>query len=247
MSWNVDRQRTSGRIRIDIRSDFCVLGDMTDTATEVCLNKVDASGGASVLHWGRGMRPGIRTDVHDLATILLLVALVPVALFTVKDYAISNDEGVQHRYGELIIAYYSSGFKNQDVFNFDNFYLYGGLFDIVAVALSKLVPVDPYHLRHILCAFIGIVGIGAVAATARMIAGPRAALIAAIALSVSGAWYGAMFNHTKDIPFAAAMMGATLYIVRIARMLPSPHIGDLAACGLLTGLRWACGCWACFC
>ena len=75
----------------------------------------------------------------------------------------------------MIIAYYASGFRDQSVFGFQNLYLYGGLFDIVAVALSHLVPIDPYDLRHILCALIGIGGIGAAAATARLIAGPRAA------------------------------------------------------------------------
>ena len=44
-----------------------------------------------------------------------------------------------------------------------------------------------------------------------------------------------MFNHTKDIPFAAAMMGATLVLIRIARRLPSPRTADIAWFGLLTG------------
>ena len=101
--------------------------------------------------------------------------------------------------------------------------------------LSHVVPVDPYDLRHILCALIGIGGIGAAAATARLIAGPRAGLIAATSLTLCGAWYGSMFNHTKDIPFAAAMMGATLFLIRIARRLPSPRAGDIAAFGLLAG------------
>ena len=176
-----------------------------------------------------------RFDAYDIATVVLITALVVTALCTFKDYAISNDEGVQHHYGELIIAYYASGFTAQGVFSFQNLYLYGGLFDIMAAALGHLVPIDPYDLRHILCALIGIGGIGATAATARLIAGPRAALIAAIGLSVCGAWYGTMFNHTKDIPFAAAMMGATLFLIRIARSLPSPRAGDMAAFGLLAG------------
>lgn len=176
-----------------------------------------------------------RSSVYDFVTLAVLAALVVIALLTFKDYAISNDEGVQHHYGELIIAYYKSGFKDQSVFTFENLYLYGGLFDIVAVSLSHLLPVDPYDLRHLLCALIGIAGIGAAAATARTIAGARAALIAALLLSVCGAWYGAMFNHTKDIPFAAAMMGATFFLVRIARFLPSPRISDVAALGLLMG------------
>ncbi len=177
----------------------------------------------------------MRFDPFDIATSALLATLVVLALWTLRDYAISNDEGVQHHYGELILNYYASGFRDRSVFTFENLYLYGGLFDVVAVSLSHLVPLDPYDLRHILCALIGIAGIGATAATARSIAGPRAGLLAAIGLSVCGAWYGTMFNHTKDIPFAGAMMGATLVLMRIARRLPSPRLGDVAVFGVLTG------------
>jgi hypothetical protein len=181
------------------------------------------------------MRWTARFEAHDIATVMLLAALVAVALLTYKDYAISNDEGVQHHYGELIIAYYRSGFTDKSLFSFQNLYLYGGMFDIIAVLLSHVVAVDTYDLRHIICALMGIGGIAAAAATARLIAGPRAGLIAAISLTLCGAWYGSMFNHTKDIPFAAAMMGATLFLIRIARRLPSPRAGDIAAFGLLAG------------
>src|ERR1700719_1477687 len=81
----------------------------------------------------------------------------------------------------------------------------------------------------------GIGGIAASAATARLIAGPRAGLVSAVLLALCGAWYGAMFNHTKDIPFAAAMMGATLFVIRIARHLPSPRAVGLVGFGLLAG------------
>jgi hypothetical protein len=183
----------------------------------------------TVLRWGE------RPFVYDIATAILIAALVAVALWTFKDYAISNDEPVQHHYGELILRYYDSWLQDRSVFNFDNLYLYGGLFDIIAVTLSHLVPIEPYQVRHILCALIGIGGIGAAAATARLISGPRAGLIAAIALGVCGAWYGTMFNHTKDIPFAAAMIGATLVLIRIGRTLPRPRTFDVATLGVLAG------------
>jgi hypothetical protein len=209
---------------------------MIDTATEPKLTGARVSGTAEeALPWSKAVRFIARFGAYDLATVVLIAALAVIALCTFKDYAITNDEGVQHHYGELIVAYYASGFTEQGVFSFQNLYLYGGLFDIIAVALGHLVPIDPYDLRHILCASIGIGGIGATAATTRLIAGPRAALIAAVCLSVCGAWYGTMFNHTKDIPFAAAMTGATLLLIRIARRLPSPRAGDVAAFGLLTG------------
>ena len=184
---------------------------------------------------GKVIRPLAAFESYDLLTGGILLALAVTALFTFKDYAISNDEGVQHHYGELIIAYYRSGLAVRDLFTFQNLYLYGGLFDIIAVALAHVTSVDPYDLRHILCAMTGIGGIAASAATARLIAGPRAGLIAAVALTLCGAWYGAMFNHTKDLPFAAGMVGATLFLIRIARSLPSPRIGDIAAFGLMAG------------
>jgi hypothetical protein len=180
-------------------------------------------------------------DQYDLAAALVFATLIALVAFTFGDYGISNDEGVQQRYGELIVRYYASGMTDQAVFHFRNLYLYGGLFDIVAVGLEKLLPLDPYAVRHLLSALTGVGGIAAVWATARSIGGPRAGLLAALALSVCGIWYGAMFNHTKDIPFAAAMMTATYLLLRIGRQLPRPNwllVGLFGiACGCAVGLR----------
>src|ERR1700727_2930509 len=168
-------------------------GEMIDPATEPKLTGARISGTAEqALPWSKVIRFFARFDAYDLATVVLIAALGVIVLCTFKDYAITNDEEVQQRYGELIVAYYTSGLTEQGVFSFQNLYLYGGLFDIIAVALSHLVPIDPYHLRHILCALVGIGGIGAAAATARLIASPRAGLIAAISLTSCGAWYGSM-------------------------------------------------------
>ncbi|MBR0956592.1 hypothetical protein [Bradyrhizobium japonicum] len=166
---------------------------------------------------------------------MLIAVLIILALCTFRDYAVSNDEVVQHQYGKLILDYYQSGLRNRNVFGLDNLYLYGGLFDIVAVALAQLIPIDAFDLRHILCALIGISGIAATAATARLIAGPRAGLLAASSLALCGPWYGAMFNHTKDIPFAAAMMGAMLVLIRIGQQMSSPSPRQILSLGLLAG------------
>jgi hypothetical protein len=176
-----------------------------------------------------------RIDPFDLFSVLLLAGLVAVALATFEQYGISNDEAVQQRYGELIIAYYASGFTDQSLFHFDNLYLYGGLFDIAAVLLERAVPLEPFFVRHILCAMIGIVGIGATCATARLIAGPRAGLFAAVGLALCGPFYGAMFNHTKDIPFAAFMMAATYLLLRASRDLPRPRLRHVLGFGVMLG------------
>ncbi len=174
-------------------------------------------------------------DVYDLATFLLLAALVVLVLLTYQHYAISNDEEIQQKYGELIIAYYLSGFTNRALFELSNLYLYGGLFDVLVTLLGKAVPIDVYSIRHIVSALTGIGGIAATWATARLIAGPRAGLIAAVMLTLCGIWYGAMFNHTKDIPFAAAVIGALYFLLRLARDLPHPRRRDVIAFGLLLG------------
>lgn len=175
-------------------------------------------------------------SLYDAAAFALLAALVVIALATFGSYAVSNDEPVQQHYGELILSYYRSGFADRTLFHFQNLFLYGGLFDVLANLFQQLAPfADLYDIRHIFCALTGIGGIAATWATARLIAGPRAGLIAALALAVCGPWYGSMFNHTKDIPFAAAMIGAAYFLLRTTRALPNPRVRDVAAFGVLLG------------
>jgi hypothetical protein len=176
-----------------------------------------------------------KIDPYDFSAFLLLVGLAILVALTYGDYGVSNDEGVQQTYGELIIRYYESGFTDRAVFNFDNLYLYGGLFDLMATGIAKLVPLHLYDVRHILCAAFGVGGIAATFATARMIGGARAGLIAAAALAVCGAWYGGMFNHTKDVTFGAAMIGATFMLLRVTRDLPRPRWRDVILLGVLIG------------
>jgi hypothetical protein len=174
-------------------------------------------------------------DPLDLAAVAVFGLLIILVLTTFRDYAISNDEEVQQRYGELIVTYYTSSFADQGLFHFRNLYLYGGLFDIIAVGLEKILPLDIYAVRHLLSALTGVGGVVAVWATARAIAGSRAGLLAAAALALCGIWYGAMFNHTKDIPFASAMMGATYFLLLIGRELPRPRWRLVLAFGVLCG------------
>jgi len=175
-------------------------------------------------------------SVYDAATVALLVVLVVLVFATYQSYAVSNDEPVQQHYGTLILDYFRSGFTDRSLFHYVNLYLYGGLFDILANLLEKLFPwADLYDVRHVFCALIGIGGIGAAWATARLVSGPRAGAIAAFALATCGPWYGSMFNHTKDIPFAAAMIGATYFLLRATRGLPRPGRSAVIGFGLLLG------------
>ena len=110
-----------------------------------------------------------------------------------------------------------------------------------AVGLTKLLPFDPFLIRHFLSAMIGVAGMAAVWATARFVSGPRAGLIALVAIAVCGPYFGGMFNHTKDVPFAAAVIGAIYFLLRAGRDLPTPRWSDVIGFGLMlgaaTGLR----------
>lgn len=176
-----------------------------------------------------------QVDPWDAASYGLIAFLLVLAVLVFRDYGISNDEDVQHRYGAMIIAYYTSGLSDRTLFSFNNLYLYGGLFDVVAVLAERVLPFDHFLIRHLLSGLIGVAGIFATWASARLIGGPRMGLIAALALCVCGPWFGAMFNHTKDIPFAAAMMGATYFLLCISRDLPNAQWRHVAGFGLLLG------------
>ena len=178
---------------------------------------------------------GSRSRATDRVSLAILIALVVLAILLFRDYGISNDEEVQHRYGELIIDYYASGFRDTAVFNYKNLYLYGGLFDLVAVGLARLLPFDPFLIRHFLSAMIGVAGMAGVWATARLVAGPRAGLIALCAIAVCGPYFGGMFNHTKDVPFAAAVIWAVFFLLRAGRDLPAPRRIDVIGFGLMLG------------
>jgi len=208
---------------------------MTESVTGLEPSSPDFAG-ARLGDWpGRLWRRLSRYDAFDLASAVALAALIALVLWTFQDYAVSNDEGVQHRYAELIVAYYTSGFTDTSVFKFDNLYLYGGLFDLAALGLSHILPVDDYELRHLLCGLIGVGGIAAAGAIARLIAGPRAGFFAIVALALCGSWYGGMFNHTKGVPLAAFMAGALYFLIRASRDLPVPRMRDVLGFGVMAG------------
>ena len=171
----------------------------------------------------------------------LFGALTIFILLSFRQYGVSNDEEVQHVYGQLLLKFYSSGFEDYSAFAYKNLYLYGGFFDLVAATLEKLLPIWVWDIRHLLSATFGLVGIIAVYKITRKLAGERAALFAAVLLTLTGAWSGAMFTHTKDVSFGACMTWALYYTTLISDKLDRIPL-DLSiklgiAVGFALGLR----------
>jgi dolichyl-phosphate-mannose-protein mannosyltransferase len=180
-------------------------------------------------------------SLYDQAVLGVIAGLVILVACTFRDYGITTDEYVQHVYGQKLWAFYSSGFADRSVFAFDNLYLYGGLFDMLAVALQSLSPFDEYETRHLLCGLVGVLGVVGTWRLARELAGPRAGFLAVALLALTSSWYGAMFNNTKDIPFAVGMVWMLYFICRIAAHLPRPPASAViwfgVALGLTLGIR----------
>lgn len=169
---------------------------------------------------------------------LFLVAWVAL---TFRQHGISNDEYVQHTYGQMLLDWYQSGFKDQDAFHYRNLYLYGGLFDIIAAALDPYLPIMIWDIRHLLSALFGLLGFYGVSQFGRLLGGTRLALVSMVLLFLTVSWSGTMFTHTKDVPFAACMLWAlyaTALVVRDMELVSGRVIVLLGfAVGGALGLR----------
>lgn len=167
--------------------------------------------------------------------LLVFAVLGAYVLFSFDQHGISNDEEVQHVYGRLLLDFYASGFADRSAFAYKNLYLYGGLFDLIAAALERVVPMNVWDLRHLLSAGFGVLGLAGTWLLARLLMGEAAGLVALVLLALTGAWSGAMFTHTKDVPFATTMVWSLYFTTRFAARLPAVKAGDLAGLGIAIG------------
>lgn len=172
----------------------------------------------------------------NLASNVLLLLIALLIALSFKQYGASNDELVQHTYGQLLVKFYASAGQDLSAFSYKNLYLYGGFFDLLAAGLEPYSPWLVWDLRHLLAALFGLAGIIAVQRSTLLLAGPRAAFFSALLLSLCGAWSGAMFTHTKDVTFAACMAWALYFTILIARDLSHIRLRHSLLLGLAIGL-----------
>ena len=167
---------------------------------------------------------------------LLFALLTAFVFLTFRHYGLSNDEEVQHHYGQLLLDFYLSGFNDLSAFSYKNLYLYGGLFDLIAASFERVFHTsDVWELRHLLSGLFGLVGMAGAWQLARQLGGERVALVTLVLLTLTGAWLGAIFTHTKDVPFAACMTWALYYTTRVAERLPAPPLSLVAKLGIAVG------------
>jgi hypothetical protein len=146
------------------------------------------------------------------------------------------DEPSQAQYGDLVIRWFTSGFRDTTATRFENLYLYGGLFEIAAQLLGKMSPLGIFETRHLLIAFVGFGGVVGAGLIAREIAGPRAGVLAGAVLTLTPPWIGHAWFNSKDIPFAAAATIAIWFATRMATRRMPPRMNDVIGSGIATGV-----------
>jgi hypothetical protein len=168
--------------------------------------------------------------------VLLLVAALLLVMTTFRQHGVTWDEPGLRIYGQMLVDWYASGLTDDHAFEFANLRYYGGAFDIVATLLERVVPLDPYQLRHLLGGLIGLLGIVLAWRMARRLGRPRAGLLAILLLATLPGWWGHMFFNSKDVPFAVGMLGAVLVWLRCIEEWPRPRLRTALLLGLAVGL-----------
>ncbi|HEX6560061.1 MAG TPA: glycosyltransferase family 39 protein [Longimicrobiales bacterium] len=172
---------------------------------------------------------------------LLFAAAASAILLTFRDYGISFDEQWHEIYGEYVIGWYTSLFRDRRATEYWTFKYYGGLFDMLANSVARFLPFDRFESRHLCNALFALIGVTAVCRMGKYLQGRRAGIMAALFLLLIPRWYGHGFNNPKDIPFAALFAFGMYYLIRAVRAQPRPEwrvvLKFAVAAGLCTGVR----------
>lgn len=163
----------------------------------------------------------------------LLSTVFIIVLCTFLDYGVTWDEELQSQYGQAIADYYASGFHDMRYAQIFNLYLYGGTFDGLASAIDHYTPFIVYDTRHLLNAFVGILGLWGTWKLGRFLGGEVVGLLALVLCVTVPSYYGHMFNNPKDIPFAAGIVWTIYYM---SRCYAKPIRKTLIKLGLVLGL-----------
>src|SRR3954462_2396668 len=104
---------------------------------------------------------GQRLGSLDHVARLVVAGALVVSFATFRDYGVPWDAQGEAVYGELLIKYYASGFRDHSAFEYVNFRFYGGGFELPAAILARLSPFEVFETRHLLCAVLAVIGLAA--------------------------------------------------------------------------------------
>lgn len=165
---------------------------------------------------------------------MLIAAIIVSATF--QDQGISWDEELHVAYGQKLLDYYASGFRDRSAFEFVNLYLYGGFFDLTATVAQLFSPFGVYETRHLIGGLLMLVGLVGVWKLTQFLAGPRAAFIAVAAAVTTPLLFGHSVINPKDAPLAWLAVWIAYFVCRLIGDPASVRRHHIVGLGISLGL-----------
>lgn len=169
----------------------------------------------------------------------LLAAWVVVIAFTFRDYGITWDEDVRSTYGEYIIRWYASGFRDTAALHYFNLSVQGGFFNVLERLARRVSPFGGFETSHLLNAIFGVLAAWGAYRLGSAAMNRLAGCASALFLMLTPSFYGHSFNNPIDVPTAALWIWAVYFLVRMIPLLPAPPCRDAVRLGVVTGLALA--------
>ena len=92
----------------------------------------------------------VASRVFDALAVAVLVVVTAIALATFRHYGLSWDDYAHSEYGDLLLAFYASGLRDQRALSWVNLYMYGGGFDLLAALAAKVLPFTVFETRRLM-------------------------------------------------------------------------------------------------
>lgn len=166
----------------------------------------------------------------------LLAGVAILILVTFLDYGLTWDEEVQRNYGEQVISWYRSGFRDRSALSYLNLNLYGGFFETLAQLATRILPFGVYESRHLVNAAFGLVAIAATYKLGAYVSSSMGGFFSALCLTLTPVFYGFQFNNPKDLPFLTLSLLAFYFILQSYDALPRLPKRLIAKLGISIGL-----------
>ncbi|GIJ48243.1 hypothetical protein Val02_51290 [Virgisporangium aliadipatigenens] len=155
---------------------------------------------------------------------LLTTLLVLTGLYVVTQadrYGHTYDEAFQDEYGTATYRWYFSLGEDTSFLNFDpvlHMPEHGPVFEfLVAFAQFTFGGADHWYVRALVCGIGGAAGIVGMALCGYELGGWWGSFLAAAGLALYPRYTGAVFNNSKDIPLAVAMIFILWMTLRLLR------------------------------
>ncbi|WP_292269286.1 tetratricopeptide repeat protein [Butyricimonas sp.] len=162
-----------------------------------------------------------RDMVYRMLMLLFGIFVFFYMPYVSKDYGISGDEFVDHRHSGYVLDYFTKGDKaalNQPK---TALHLYGNSMQVVAAVVANVIGADDvYAVRHVVCAFVGVLGVIVIGLMGLRFGGGLCGLLSMLMLFFSPRFFGHSMNNLKDIPFAVGYLVAIFYFVRLFDRYP---------------------------